>query len=198
VFLSADEIRAEADRGNLRLEPFDPRLLKPASYVLRLGDRVRRWAHRTEPIRPWSPNACAGALSKSQVFQHLTLSPGDFVLLATRERIGISGTLAAIIFPLSHLARFGLTIHLGAAFVSPGFGFRSPTPLTLEVTSHNPCALELNVGMPICQLAITRTLGSRSTSLLGLSVYEGEEAPSPPQLFEEFRHILGTNGNGAL
>jgi dCTP deaminase len=191
MFLSADEIGSEVDSGHIRIEPFLPALLKPASYVLRLGDEFCKWRQGTEPIIPWSENAAARHLVPEGIKKCYTISMGEFVLGATLERISIPRDLIGLVSTLSHVARFGISIHRDSFWINPGFGAKVPTKLTLEISSHNSSPVKLEAGVPVCHLAFARTLALRQNTLpLRDSIYEGDHAPSGPKLYEEFAEVL--------
>ena len=190
MFLSPDEIRAEIEAGNLLIDPFCPELLKPSSYVLRLGDAWRRWEAGTEIISLWSP---PNALSTPPLFtmSRIVLRQGEFVLGATLEKIALGPGLVGILSTLSHVARYGVSTNNNSLLVSAGFGMHTPTALTLELSSVNPSPIEIRSGMPICHLAFMRMSTSTDDRLpLTRSIYEGQIAPSSPQLYAEFAAIL--------
>lgn len=192
MFLSASEIKGEVESGRMEIDPFLPALLKPASYVLRLGSKVFKWSPAAMPVRVWSENAGKDHLVSEPLTKGYVLPPGGFFLSATLESVSIPRGIVGILATLSHLARFGVSIHLNSFWVSPGFGTRKPSSLTLEISSHSPTALELEPGIPICHIAFARTDILHDESLaLGKSIYEERETPCSPMLYEEFRVVLG-------
>jgi dCTP deaminase len=194
VFLSADEILQEIESGELKIEPFDRGLLKPSSYVMRLGEWHRTWNCGPEPVKVWSENASRNHLNPVLRSAKLNLAPGTFVLSSTLEKIAMPDKLVGIMSTLSHLARFGVFINLSSVLISPGFGEESPTALTLEVVSYNPSPITLQSGIPVCHLMVARTSGAMKAAMtLYKSVYEGKDVPSGPLLFEEFHRILGAD-----
>lgn len=191
MFLSAQEIRAEVGCGRLVIDPFDPQMLKPASYVLTLGGRFRTWGCRTSPLDLSSRDA-ASALGPPQTLSAITLQDRTFVLACSAEIIGLPMDLVGIISTLSHVARFGISTHLDSWLVSPGFGHTEPTALTLELVSCNPSPVTLDSGMPVCHISFARASGVPDPTLfLATSIYEGKEAPSPPLLVDEFPSLSG-------
>jgi dCTP deaminase len=185
MFLSANEIRAEVEKGRLLISPFHATLLKRASYILRFSDRWRQWHGSASPIDVWSPNAADSHLGPTQRVATNVVDVGSFWLTSTFEKLALPDDLVGVVAPLSHLARFGLMIDQGACFVTPGFGSEDPTSLTLEVSSCNPTPLRIRAGMPACHLAFSRTTPA-VVERLARSVYDGRESPSAPLLFEEF------------
>lgn len=187
--LAETAIIAAREAGDLQVEPFSNAQLRGASYVLRLGGRFRRWAPGDAPVELWSPDAGKDALDAPFATDRLTLHPGEIVLGATLERIGLSQTLVGAVSPLSHVARFGLSATLGADLINPGFGDGAPTPLTLELVNHNRRALVLNLGMPIVHLRLIRlTGGVRSRDRR--SIYDGADPVLAPKLYEEWHTLL--------
>jgi dCTP deaminase len=175
--------------GEVELEPFSNAQLRGASYVLRLGNRFRRWTSGATPVELWSPDAAEDALDAPFMSDRLTLQPGEFALATTLERIGLGQTLGGTISPLSHVARFGLSATLGADLINPGFGSGSPTPLTLELFNHNPRALVLASGMPIAHLRLIRLTGEVSKRERR-SIYDGADPVVAPKLYEEWHTLL--------
>ena len=120
MYLSGELIREWVQKEKITIDPLDTESIRPASYVVHLAERFRSWDRETAPIRIWSDNAdsrlCAPRLART-----IILEPGEFVLGHTVERIGVSEEVAGVLSPLSHVARFGSSIHNGAGWVNPGF-----------------------------------------------------------------------------
>ena len=182
MLLNQHEIAAEVASGQLHVEPFDPTHFRPASYVLCLGRRFRRWQAGEVPISLWSERAADGRLAEPVECDEIVINPGEFMLASTSESIGLSGDRWAMISPLSHIARFGLSIHCGADFVNPGFGRARAAPLTLELCNHNPSPLALTAGIPIAHLRIGRINGIGSPLA---SIFDHIDPVTPSRLFED-------------
>lgn len=193
MFLNSDEIRSGVMVGRFRIEPFDESLLKPASYVLRLSDQWREWIGG-DAIDVWSPNASIERLTDVRRAEEFCVSPGELVLGATLEAISLPPDIMGLLMPLSHLARFGLSLHLGACLVGPNYGSTRPSRLTLELASSNPCPLRLRSGMPVCHLLLARVNPStEGGGPLSKSIYERFDAPSVPMLYEEMAALATAN-----
>lgn len=177
--------------GDVELEPFNDAQLRGASYVLRLGDRFRRWTSGATPVEMWSPGAAENALDPPFETEQLTLQPGEFVLAATFERIGLGLALAGAVSPLSHVARFGLSVTLGADLINPGFGSGAPMSLTLELFNHNLRPLVLTTGMPIAHLRLFRLNGEPVKKDIR-SIYDGADPLVAPRLYEEWHTLLAS------
>lgn len=194
TFLSANEIRDEIEAGRLRIEPFEPNLIKPASIVLRFGDRWRGWRDSEFPINVWSLNAGKDNLEDIETRDSYQLRSSRLIVNTTLEKISLPTNLLGIISTLSHLARFGLSIHLGSFIVNPGFGSDIPTELALELTSFNPAPILIQAGVPACHLAFARItdsdLATHFDYPLRKSIYEARDALEGPALYEEYSSLL--------
>jgi dCTP deaminase len=190
MLLSAAEIEAEVEQGRISIKPFDPRLIRRASYTLRLGNRWRRWRKSSDLIRIWSPNAASTALEPLEKHNKLVLHSGDFVLGCTAEKISVPDDLSAFICTLSQVGRFGITTTSGSLLVRPGFGQNDPMELTLELTSSNPSPIEMVAGMPICHLVFIRLNGAAREGRE--SLYVG--APAAPSLYEDMSAVIDLPG----
>ncbi|UUO07860.1 hypothetical protein M4951_05985 [Blastopirellula sp. J2-11] len=186
MFLSAEQITRKRSESALVIEPFEPELLKAASYVLRLGSKVRRWNRRDEPVEVWSPNCSADLLGPIETFSEITINRGELLLVSSNERIGLTGGLLGVIMTLSHISRFGISVTSDSHLVSPGFGKEAACELTFEVTSHNPNSVRLRAGLPVCHLLIANVDATSSKAPLANSVYQNLPTPFGPALFEEF------------
>ena len=186
MFLSASEIQASVASGELLIKPFVAAHLKPASYVLRLSNRWRRWFPSDEPIDLTAPVDTDSLLSPIITSEEYVLSNTELCLAATIEQLSLPPHLDGIVSPLSHVTRWGLSVGLGSFIVSPKFGATTPTSLTLELASHNPSPLKLRAGLPICHLAFIKVTPDNESRPLEQSIYEGREVPSGPLLAEEW------------
>jgi dCTP deaminase len=195
MLLSASAIKEEVECNAKLIDPFEERLLKPASYVLRLDSVVRRLKPSNEPIVLWGDDAKDPEVGDPEQCSAITIEPGKVVLASTLERVSMPLHLAGVIGTLSHLARCGVSVHCNSFLVSPGFGLTAPTPLTLELTSVNSRPIILDPTAPICHLMLVQVASpeqDRATDRpLEHSAYEGDSGPEGPKYVEEFGPVLG-------
>jgi dCTP deaminase len=184
MILNHSEIKAQVARGRIKIEPFAASLIRRASYTLRLDNRWMRWKRLKHPIDLWSKDAARSHIKSLNKGQSIIVSQGDFVLASTKERIQLPDDILALICPLSHIARFGLSATSDSLLISPGYGARSPKPLTLELTSLNPSPLKLHSGLPICHLIFIR-VNKLAKTFKKKHLYEECDAPCPPLLYED-------------
>jgi len=147
--LSDGTIRRLVDAGRIRIEPWDPALVQPASVDLRLGPTFRVFHnHRVSAIDLDDPPA---NLTEEVRVQDgpFVIHPGEFVLGRTLEWVEMPDDVVARVEGKSSVGRLGLIVHATAGFVDPGFR----GTLTLEMTNLTRVPIKLYVGRPIAQLS---------------------------------------------
>jgi len=153
--LTCEAIRAELQSGRLRIEPFEPDQIGPASIDLTLG----------EEIRTIESGGAAIAISEDSDYREHTrpgrldgsyrLEPGATIHGITRECITLPDDLCGFLEGRSRYARLGLMIHVTSAFVQPGVSNRQ----VLEMSNVSGHALAIHGGVRLCQLVLMRTEG---------------------------------------
>jgi dCTP deaminase len=148
--LSDGTIRRLVQEGRIRIDPWDPGMLQPASVDLRLGRSFRVFEnHKVTVIDLADPPS--GLTEKVEVKpdESFVIHPGEFVLGRTEEHVELADDLVARIEGKSSLGRLGLIVHATAGFVDPGF----QGTLTLEITNLTRVPIVLWPGKPIAQLS---------------------------------------------
>ncbi len=154
--LTRDEILKEIERGRIKIEPFDPNALGPASIDLRLDNqfRVFKKYHDTFDVREDSDyNEITEFV---EVKERFLLLPGESVLGITVEKLTLPPDICGWLEGRSRFARLGLTVHVTAGFMQPGISNRQ----VLEINNVSPIPLYLYPGTYICQFIFQRCEGS--------------------------------------
>lgn len=183
--LNDHEIRKAQESGEIGIDPFDPKRVQPVSYDVSLSEdiRVRRSDvhtidtgmevednHRYYGLVPSWQNHTNGRTVGPTGYR---LRPGEFILGCTEETIRLDSTMAARVEGKSSLGRLGLTVHITAGFVDPGFEGQ----ITLEIANLAEWDIVLHPGMPIAQLVFERVLApERDYSQTGR--YQGQRGPT--------------------
>ena len=118
--LSDGTIRRLVEEGRVRIDPWDPGMVQPASVDLRLGSSFRVFHNFRVP-------AIDLADPPSNLTEHVVVGegesfvihPGEFVLGRTDEWVELPDDLVARIEGKSSLGRLGLIVHATAGFVGP-------------------------------------------------------------------------------
>ncbi len=189
--LSDGTILRLVEEGRIRIEPWDPSLVQPASVDLRLGDSFRVFHnHRASAIDLRQPPA---GLTEEVVIQDdesFVIHPGEFCLGRTLEWVELPEDIVARIEGKSSIGRLGLIVHATAGFCDPGW----KGTLTLELNNLTRVPIKLYPGLLIAQLSFMtldrpaeRPYGSPE---LG-SHYQGQRAAT------ESRYEGAPGGDGA-
>ncbi len=159
--LTRDAILAEIDAGRIRIEPFEPDQVGPASIDLTLGDEIRVIEPGDDPIRLEADVDYRDFTRLQPLDRPFVLVPGVTIHGITRERITLAPDLCGFLEGRSRFARLGLMIHVTSAFVQPGVSNRQ----VLEMSNVSGHPLEIHAGVRICQIVLLRAEGR--------AVYEG-------------------------
>lgn len=155
--LTHDEILREVEEGGIRITPFDPARVGPASVDLHLGHSFRVFKPARQTVRIDGTSDYRDLSDKVQIPEggSMLLMPGETVLGLTAERITLAPHLCGWLEGRSRFARVGLLVHISASFMQPGI----QNCQVLEMTNFGPNPLELVPGTPICQFIFQRTVG---------------------------------------
>jgi dCTP deaminase len=148
--LSDATIRDLIESGRIKIEPFDPGMVQPASVDVRLGGSFRVFHnHRIQSIDLADPPRDLTEHVEIADDGQFVIHPGEFVLGRTVEFVEIPDDIVCRIEGKSSIGRLGLVVHATAGFVDPGFR----GTLTLEITNFNSVPIVLRPGLPIAQLS---------------------------------------------
>ncbi len=186
MLLSDRDILNEIDAGRIRMEPFDPAMVQPASIDVRLDRYFRVFEnHRYPHIDPAQAQDDLTREVQAEGEEPFILHPGEFVLGSTYEEVSLPEDLAARVEGKSSLGRLGLLTHATAGFVDPGFSGH----VTLELANVATLPIKLYPGMKIGQFCFFR-MSSASEHPYGSqkygSRYQGQRGPTPSRSYANF------------
>ncbi|HKM87252.1 MAG TPA: dCTP deaminase [Xanthobacteraceae bacterium] len=162
MILAQAEIREAVAKGEIRFDPpLEENQWHEASVDLRLGFKFTKLAAKRglKVSLAYGMSAIANAglwkektlrredeLGKTETY---TVESGEFILAQTYERIWVPRHLVAAVEGRSSYARAGLSMHLTAPWLQPGWNGL----LTLEIFNSGPLTIELTptIDRP-CQL----------------------------------------------
>jgi dCTP deaminase len=148
--LSDGTILQFVQEGRIRIDPWDPKLVQPASVDLRLGDSFRVFHnHRASAIDLREPPS---GLTEEVVIgrdESFVIHPGEFCLGRTLEWVELPDDIVARIEGKSSIGRLGLIVHATAGFCDPGW----KGTLTLELNNLTRIPIKLYPGLQIAQLS---------------------------------------------
>jgi dCTP deaminase len=148
--LSDGTITRLVEEGRIRIDPWDPALVQPASVDLRLGDSFRVFHNHLAPAidlrRPPENLTEEVVVPAGDTF---VIHPGEFCLGRTLEWVELPDDIVARIEGKSSLGRLGLIVHATAGFCDPGW----KGTLTLELNNLTRVPIILHPGLEIAQLS---------------------------------------------
>lgn len=169
--------------GIIHLDPQDGYLtrVQPASLDVRLGERFlhlnRFFNAVVDPKEDLTEYWIEDHVPEGE---HFVLHPGELILAATKERVGLPQNMLARVEGKSSLGRLGILVHATAGFIDPGWPMAT---ITLEISNVLGVPIKLYPGMPIAQLAFQRT----ALAVQGYDgKYTGQEAPVPSHFYENW------------
>ena len=148
--LSDGTITRLVQEGRIRVDPWDPGLVQPASVDLRLGDSFRVFHnHRATAIDLRQPPENLTEEVVVPEGESFVIHPGEFCLGRTLEWVELPDDIVARIEGKSSLGRLGLIVHATAGFCDPGW----KGTLTLELNNLTRVPIILHPGLEIAQLS---------------------------------------------
>jgi dCTP deaminase len=189
VLLSDQDLRKELESGQLRIEPFDAKMLQPSSIDIRLDRYFRVFDNtRYTHIDPQLRQDELTTLVEADGDEPFVLHPGEFVLGSTFEAVTLPDDLAGRLEGKSSLGRLGLLTHSTAGFIDPGFSGH----ITLELSNVANLPITLWPGMKIGQLCLFQLTspaehpyGSQQAG----SRYQGQRGPTPSRAYLNFHRV---------
>lgn len=148
--LSDGTITRLVEEGRIKIDPWDPALVQPASVDLRLGDTFRVFHnHRVTSIDLRRPPENLTEEVRIAEGDSFVIHPGEFALGRTLEWVELPPDIVARIEGKSSLGRLGLIVHATAGFCDPGWN----GTLTLELNNLTRVPIKLYPGVLIAQLS---------------------------------------------
>ena len=160
MIFSRDDLRRALEQRALTIDPFpDASMYSTSAVDLRLGNSFTVFDSPSEDsgvfvtVGRSEPETSAAQYGRQLYIPtdgYLELTPGQFVLAGTLERVEMPLHLAAKVEGKSSLARFGLSIHQTAPTIHADFR----GTIRLEISNVGPFLCRLTPGIQICQLII--------------------------------------------
>jgi dCTP deaminase len=156
MILTRDVILQEIASGRLKVEPFDPAKVGPASIDLHLGDEIRVMTGGPDVIDLTEDADYRAVTCVQRLDGRYVLKPGETIHAITRERLVLPPDVSGWLEGRSRYARLGLMIHVTSGFVAPGVASRQ----VLEMSNVAGRPLAIHAGVSVCQIVLQRCEGS--------------------------------------
>jgi dCTP deaminase len=190
AILSDQDIIQYLDEGKITIEPLeDPsRQIQPSSVDLRIGNEFKGFRIIRKP--------CIDPLDKSDLESYMEsfhleqgeafiIHPGEFALATTYEAVKLPDDLVARVEGRSSMGRLGITMHVTAGYIDPGFQGK----ITLEISNIGKMPVALYTGQRVCQI-VFETMTSPSLRPYGHperdSKYMGQDRPVTSKIKQDY------------
>lgn len=152
AILSDKTIKEYLEEGKIVIDPLkDEQQIQPSSVDMRLGDEFKVFKVIRKPyIDPKDEEDIAEYMESSTVpeCEAFIIHPNEFALATTQEYVKVPDDLVARVEGRSSMGRLGVTMHVTAGYVDPGFEGR----ITLEISNIGAMPVALYPGQRVCQL----------------------------------------------
>lgn len=152
AILSDKTIKEYLEEGKIVIDPLkDEQQIQPSSVDMRLGDEFKVFKVIRKPyIDPKDEEDIAEYMESSTVpeGEAFIIHPNEFALATTQEYVKVPDDLVARVEGRSSMGRLGVTMHVTAGYVDPGFEGR----ITLEISNIGTMPVALYPGQRVCQL----------------------------------------------
>ena len=152
AILSDKTIKEYLEEGKIVIDPLkDKQQIQPSSVDMRLGDEFKVFKVIRKPyIDPKDEEDIAEYMESSTVpeGEAFIIHPNEFALATTQEYVKVPDDLVARVEGRSSMGRLGVTMHVTAGYVDPGFEGR----ITLEISNIGAMPVALYPGQRVCQL----------------------------------------------
>ncbi len=166
--LTKPAILAAMENGHIKVEPFDPNQLGPASIDLTLSNKFRIFQKAIDVVDV-DNSVNYKDISELVESDTMVVSPGETILGITQEVITLTGPYCGWLEGRSSYARLGLVVHISASFMQPGISNRQ----VLEISNMGQVPMRLHAGTQICQFIFQSTVGEADYK----GRYEGQMEP---------------------
>lgn len=152
AILSDKTIKEYLEEGKIVIDPLkDEQQIQPSSVDMRLDDEFKVFKVIRKPyIDPKDEEDIAEYMESSTVpeGEAFIIHPNEFALATTQEYVKVPDDLVARVEGRSSMGRLGVTMHVTAGYVDPGFEGR----ITLEISNIGAMPVALYPGQRVCQL----------------------------------------------
>jgi dCTP deaminase len=189
AILSDKTIKEYLKQGKIGFEPLhDEKQIQPSSVDMRLGDEFKVFKVIRKPyIDPEDEEDIASYMESMIVpeGEAFIIHPNEFALATTLEYVKVPDDLVARVEGRSSMGRLGVTMHVTAGFIDPGFEGK----ITLEISNIGAMPVALYPGQRVCQI-VFETMTTPSELPYGHpernSKYMGQTRPESSRIKQDY------------
>lgn len=185
AILSDKDIKKYLEEKRIVIDPLEnEKQIQPSSVDMRLGDEFKVFKVIRKPfIDPKDPEDLASYMESTVVpkGEAFIIHPNEFALATTHEYVKLPDDIVARVEGRSSMGRLGVTMHVTAGFIDPGFEGK----ITLEISNIGAMPVALYPGQRVCQI-VFETMTSPSEIPYGHpernSKYMGQKRPESSRI----------------
>ncbi|OWT33284.1 dCTP deaminase [Methanobrevibacter sp. 87.7] len=185
AILSDKDLKEYINNGKIVIDPLkDQEQIQPSSVDMRLGDEFKVFRVIRKPyIDPKDDDDLASYMESITVNNDdaFIIHPGEFALATTYEYVKVPDDLVARVEGRSSMGRLGVTMHVTAGYIDPGFEGK----ITLEISNIGAMPVALYPGQRVCQL-VFETMTNPAEKPYGHpdrnSKYMGQKSPESSRI----------------
>lgn len=189
TILSDKTIKKYLKKGKIAIEPLEDEMqIQPSSVDMRLGNEFKVFRVVRKPyIDPKDPEDVASYMESTIVEpgEAFIIHPNEFALATTNEYVKVPDDLVARVEGRSSMGRLGVTMHVTAGFIDPGFEGK----ITLEISNIGAMPVALYPGQRVCQI-VFETMTTPSEIPYGHpsrnSKYMGQLKPESSRIKQDY------------
>lgn len=189
TILSDKTLKEYLKKGKIAIEPLEDEMqIQPSSIDMRLGNEFKVFKVIRKPyIDPKDPEDVASYMESTIVEpgEAFIIHPNEFALATTNEYVKVPDDLVARVEGRSSMGRLGVTMHVTAGFIDPGFEGK----ITLEISNIGAMPVALYPGQRVCQI-VFETMTTPSEIPYGHpsrnSKYMGQVKPESSRIKQDY------------
>lgn len=152
TILSDKTIKEYLNEKKIIIEPLkDEKQIQPSSVDMRLGNEFKVFKVIRKPyIDPKDEEDVSSYMELTTVEdgEAFIIHPNEFALATTNEYVKVPDDLVARVEGRSSMGRLGVTMHVTAGYIDPGFEGK----ITLEISNIGAMPVALYPGQRVCQI----------------------------------------------
>ncbi|MCQ2738034.1 MAG: dCTP deaminase [archaeon] len=185
AILSDIDLKKYIDDKRIVIDPLeDEEQIQPSSIDMRLGDEFKVFKVIRKPYIDPKDHEDLESYMESTIVpegEAFIIHPNEFALATTHEYVKVPDDLVARVEGRSSMGRLGVTMHVTAGYIDPGFEGR----ITLEISNIGAMPVALYPGQRVCQL-VFETMTTPAERPYGHpdrnSKYMGQKSPESSRI----------------
>lgn len=190
AILSDRDIKQGLKSGKIAIDPLldYEKQIQPSSVDLRIGNEFKSFKIIKQGFIDPKDKLNMNSFMESTCVEdgdYFIIHPNEFTLATTFETVKVPNDLVARVEGRSSMGRLGITMHVTAGYIDPGFEGK----ITLEISNIGKMPVALYPGQRGCQI-VFETMTSPSNRPYGHpernSKYMGQDRPESSRIQEDY------------